>query len=66
MKPSAALALEVGPGAHLPFLVAQVGELDLQPAFSRARALAEDFKDQPGAVEHLAAPGGPGRAAARG
>ena len=31
--------------------------LDLQRAFARARAPAEDFQNEPGAVEHLGAPG---------
>ena len=32
-------------------------KLDLQPPFLRLRPLAEDFEDQPGAVEHLCGPG---------
>jgi hypothetical protein len=32
-----------------------MGEFDLQHAFACRRALAEDFEDQPGAVQHLGA-----------
>ena len=54
---AAALALKVRPGADEPaLLVVQMGKLDLQPAFLGLRALAEDFEDQPGAVEHLRGP----------
>ena len=54
---AAALALEMGPGAHQPaLLVGEMRQLDLQPAFAGQRALAEDLQDQPGAVEHLAVP----------
>jgi hypothetical protein len=51
---AAALALEVGPAPHQPAgLIIEMGEFDLQPAFRRRRPLAEDFEDQPGAVDHL-------------
>ena len=49
---AAALALQMRPGAHQPaLLVGQMRMLDLQRAFARARAAAEDFQDQPGAVD---------------
>src|SRR5262249_61405487 len=34
-----------------------MGKLDLQRAFAGASAAAENFQDQPGAVEHLGVPG---------
>ncbi len=54
---AAALALKMRPGADQPaLLVVQMRKLDLQPAFLGLRTLAEDFQDQPGAVEHLGVP----------
>src|SRR5581483_4252344 len=53
---AAALALEVGPAAHQARReVLQVGELDLELAFARLRALREDLEDELGAVEHAQA-----------
>ena len=55
---AAALPLEMGPGTDQPaLLVAQVRVLDLQRPFPRLRPPAEDFQDQPGAIEHLGDPG---------
>ncbi len=54
---AAALAFEMGPRPHQPrALVGERRQLDLQPAFMGARALAEDFEDQPGAVDDLGLP----------
>ncbi len=54
---AAALPLEMGPGADQPaLLIDEMGKLDLQAPFPRPRALAENFEDQPGAVEHLDVP----------
>ena len=51
---AAALALQMGPGPHeARFLIIEMGEFDLQHAFGGARAAAEDFEDQAGAVDHL-------------
>ena len=55
---TAALPLQVGPGTHQPrALVFERRQLDLQPPFMGAGALAENLQDQPGAVDHLAFPG---------
>ena len=55
---AAPLTLEMGPGPHQPaFLIGQVRMLDLQCAFSGARAPAEYFENEAGAVEHLGVPG---------
>ena len=55
---TATLALEMGPGTHEPaFLISQMRKLDLQRAFAGARTPPEDFQDQPGAIDHLGAPG---------
>src|SRR3546814_16003205 len=51
---AAALAFEVGPTPHQPpGLIIEMRQLDLEPPFGGRRALAEDFEDQPGAVDHL-------------
>ena len=55
---AAALAFQMGPAPdQARALIGQVRELDLQPAFPRARAFAEDLQDQSCAVEHLGRPG---------
>ena len=54
---AAALAFQVGPGSHQATpLVAECGELDLQPALPGARPCRENFEDERRAVDHLAAP----------
>ena len=55
---TAPLALQMGPGPHeARFLIGQMRQLDLQHALARARPVAEDLQDQPGAVQHLGLPG---------
>ena len=52
---AAALSLKMGPRAHeARALIVQMGQLHLQRALGGARSAAEDFEDQPGAVDHLA------------
>jgi hypothetical protein len=54
---SAALALEVRPGAHQSrLLIIQVRQLHLQSTFACARAPAEDFKNKARAVDDLRIP----------
>ena len=53
---AAALPLKVGPRADKPaLLIVEMGEFDLQNAFTRHRAFAEDFEDQCRTVKHLGA-----------
>ncbi len=54
---AAALAFEMGPRPHQPrALIGQRRQFDLQAALMGARALAEDFEDQAGAVDDLGLP----------
>ncbi len=55
---TAALPFQMGPGPHQArALIVQMRQFDLQRAFLGLGAAAEDFEDQPGAVEHLGVPG---------
>ena len=55
---AAALAFEMGPRAHQPaFLIGQMRVFDLQRAFARARAPAENLQNKAGPVDDLGAPG---------
>ena len=52
---AAALAFKVSPAAHQsPGLIVKMRQLHLQAPFGSRCAFAENFKDQPGAVDHLA------------
>src|SRR5581483_4362570 len=54
---TAALSLQVRPGAHKPaFLIGEMRELHLQAALAGMRPLPEDFQNQPGAVDDLRVP----------
>ena len=54
---AAALALQMCPAFHQPAaLIGQMRQLDLERALLGVRPAAEDFQDQPGAVEHLGVP----------
>ncbi len=51
---AAALALKVSPAAHqATCLIVEMCELHLKPALGSRCALAEDFQDQSGAIDHL-------------
>ena len=51
---AAALAFKVGPAAHQAAgLILQMRQFHLQRAFRRAGALAKNFQDEPGAIDHL-------------
>jgi hypothetical protein len=55
---AAALPFQVSPAAHQArALIVQMRQFHLQAPFPRGGALAEDFQDHGGAVEHLAVPG---------
>lgn len=48
------LPFQMRPAAHEPTrLIIEVREFDLQPPFRAGRAFAEDFEDEPGAVDHF-------------
>ena len=52
---TAALALEMGPGAHeAPGLVIEMRQFDLKTPLGRRRAFTEDLEDQAGPVDDLA------------
>ena len=54
---AAALPLKVRPASdQSALLIEQMGQLDLQAAFPGRGPVAEDFEDEPGAVEHFGIP----------
>ena len=54
---TAALPLQMGPGAHQPrALIRQRRQFDLQPPLMGAGALTKDFENQAGAVDNLGLP----------
>ena len=51
---AATLPFKVGPAPHQPaLLIIEMRQFDLQPPLGGRCALAEDFEDQPGTIDHL-------------